>query len=346
MVPLDELAALGKREPLSALAVCTTLELEGGVNEDWRSSWGEDRVLGDSGDPLLVAVIASTPDLTHTVHPFFRPVFEALRARLLAAGCDVLTSSRSPLAEPGDDPFALARLRRRSVDGLVAMGLSTNDADIRPLRDSGLPVVFIDLDAYGDRIGYVTSENVEGMASAVRHLCGTGHDRIATITGSLRFRVGSDRLLGYRSALGFLGLERRDEYVVEGDFYHQSGYEACARLLSLKEPPNAIAAASDMMAVGAILAIEEAGSRVPEDIAVTGFDDSYFAARMRPALTTVRQDTSGIGTAAAEGILAMLRHPEQPPATVVLPTELIVRESCGAALTRKRTRGARHPANR
>ena len=334
MVPRGNEAFLGAETPLTALAVCAMLEQEGGESEDRPSSWGKDGVPSDCGDPHLVAVIASTPDLMHSVHPFFRPVFTALRAKLLGSGCDVLASSRSPLTEPGDDPFALDRWRRRGVDGLVVMGLSTDDADIRPLRDSGLPIMFIDLDAYGDRIGYVTSANVEGMAGAVHHLYGTGHDRIATITGTLQYRTAVDRLLGYRSALDFLELEKREEYVVEGDYYHQSGYEACARLLALEVPPNAIAAASDMMAAGAILAIEEAGLRVPEDIAVTGFDDSDFAGQMKPALTTVRQDIVGIGRAAAEGILSMIRRPEASPPTIVLPTELVIRESCGAALVR------------
>lgn len=172
------------------------------------------------------------------------------------------------------------------------------------------------------------------MARAVRHLYRLGRDRIATITGPLHARPASDRLLGYLSALSYVGLEEREEYVVEGDYYHQSGYEACSRLLSLDEPPNAIAAATDAMAAGAILAVEETGLRVPEDIAVTGFDDNDFAAQMKPALTTVRRDAAGIGRAAAEGILNMILHPEEPPPAIILPTELIVRESCGAALAK------------
>lgn len=334
MVPPEYDPPIDEQKSLTALAVCAMLELEGGADESRPSIWGKDGASESGGDPFLIGIVASTPDLTYTVHPFFRPVFAGLRARLLAAGCDVLVSSRSPLAEPPDDPFALDRWRRRSVDGLVAIGLCKDEVDVGPLLESGLPVVFVDLEVFGERVGFVTSENVEGMTSAVSHLCQLGHDRIATITGPPHVQVATERLLGYRSALSSFGLEERQEYIVEGDLYHQSGYEACARLLALKAPPTAIAAATDMMAAGAILAIEEAELRVPEDIAVTGFDDNYFAAQMKPALTTVRRDAVAIGQAAADGILSMLLRPEQRPPAVSLPTKLIVRESCGAALTK------------
>ena len=346
MVPPEQHVPVDEREPLTALAVCSMLELEDGESSGSPSSWGEDRASEEASDPLLVGIVASSPNLSHTVHPFFGPLIAGLRARLLEAGCDLLVSSRSPFTEPGDDPFALERLRRRGVDGLVAIGLCSDVVDLGPLLASDLPVVFIDQEVFGERVGFVGSDNVEGMTSAVQHLRRLGCDRIATITGPPRSQLASDRLFGYRSALSFLGLELRDGYVVEGDYFHQSGYEACARLLALREPPNAIVATTDAMAVGAILAIEEAKLRVPEDVAVIGFDDNSFAARMKPALTTVRRDAVRIGQAAADAIVEMLRSPDEPPPAIILPTELVVRESCGAALaTQKRTRArsARRP---
>ena len=99
-------------------------------------------------------------------------------------------------------------------------------------------------------------------------------------------------MFGYRSELDKLGLTAPPEYVVEGDFFHESGFEAMKSLLELPEPPDAVACASDSMAVGAMTAIAEAGLSVPDDIAVTGFDDADFAAIVVPALTTMRQDSS------------------------------------------------------
>jgi hypothetical protein len=149
MVPPELNAPIGEQKPLTALAVCAMFERAGGESEDRPSSWGKDSAPESSGDPFLIGIIASTPDLTHTVHPFFRPVFAGLRARLLTAGCDVLVSSRSPLVEPEGDPFSLDRWRRRGVDGLVAMGLSSSEVEIGPLLESGLAVVFVDLAALG-----------------------------------------------------------------------------------------------------------------------------------------------------------------------------------------------------
>ena len=124
---------------------------------------------------------------------------------------------------------------------------------------------------------------------------------------------------------------RRPEYVEQGDYFAPSGYEAAQRLLALPEPPDAIACASDSMAIGAMAAIEEASLRIPEDIAVSGFDDAEFAVTVRPRLTTMRQDAIGMGTVAAEAVLRMLKDPEAAPPVVVIPTELIIRESSGPA---------------
>lgn len=285
-------------------------------------------------EPWLIGVVSTTPDLPQSLHPFFGPVLAGVKTDVYAAHCDILIPAHAPLSSDGADPYAIARCHSHGVHGLIVMGIGGGDADYELVVESGLPAVFVDFDVIGERIGYVMSNNFDGMASALAHLHKLGCRRIATITGQMKTRPGIDRLLGYRSGLARLGLEEREEYVVEGDFYHHSGYEQMQRLLALPEPPDAVAAASDMSAIGAVLAIEEAGLRVPEDIAVTGFDDAPFAQLLRPALTTVRQDAFGLGRAAAEGILKMLDEPDSPPPAVLLPTELVVRESCGIEVPR------------
>ena len=174
------------------------------------------------------------------------------------------------------------------------------------------------------------SENREGAALAVRHLHELGHERIATITGALATRPGADRLDGFREELAALGLEPREEYVVEGDYYDESGYQGTRRLLELDEPPTAIFAASDLMAAGALRAANELGARVPEDLAIVGFDDIGLASLIQPALTTVRQDMHALGEAAANGLARMIENPESPPARELVPTRLVVRASSGA----------------
>jgi LacI family transcriptional regulator len=328
----DEQITIGERKPLTALAVYASLdEREGSMRLSAPGSGRPPDVARDP-DPRLVGIVTMSPVLQHTTHSFYSPLLASLRARLLEAGCDVVAGARSPREGPSSDPFAVERWRRLGAAGLIAIGIGHDDAGLRVVLESGMPTVFVDLDVLGKRSGYVMSNNLAAMAGVVRHLHALGRRRIATITGLLDASPGADRLLGYRSGLASVELRERDEYVVAGDYLHRSGYEATQRLLALPEPPDAVAAASDTMAVGAIVAVEQAGLRVPADIAVTGFDDSSFARLMRPALTTVRQDVGGLGVAAAEALLEMLDRPEQPPPAVLLPTRLIVRESCGAGL--------------
>ncbi len=285
--------------------------------------------------PRLIGIVSAMPDLPQVMHPFFGPVLAGIKARLVQARCDLLVPTYNPTSPTGEDPRAIERCFAYGASGVIVMGIDATQPDFAPLLESGRPIVLVDGRAIGGRVGYVMSENVEGAASTVRHLYKLGRRRIATITGLMPTLPASDRLFGYRSELSRLGLDQRPEYVVEGDFYHGTGYQRTKELLALPEPPDAIVAASDMMAVGAIVAIEEAELRVPEDIAVVGYDDSPFAAAMWPALTTIRQDALGLGMAAADSVLAMLDNPDFPPPTVIFPTELVIRESCGIELLRK-----------
>jgi LacI family transcriptional regulator len=120
--------------------------------------------------------------------------------------------------------------------------------------------------------------------------------------------------------------------MVEGDFYESAGYAGMERLLALEQRPEAVFCSSDMMALGAIRAAHAAGLRVPEDIAVVGFDDASFASIMEPALTTVRQDKTGLGAAACEALMRIIDESPNVPPVVILSADLVVRESCGAAL--------------
>jgi LacI family transcriptional regulator len=143
-------------------------------------------------------------------------------------------------------------------------------------------------------------------------------------------RPGVDRLRGYRTAIQALGLAYRDDYVAYGDFYAESGREQTAQLLALDEPPTAIFAAADMMAIGAVRAASEAGLSVPQDLSIVGFDDIQLAPHVNPPLTTLRQDKLGLGAAAGDALVARIAgDPDRPPLRT-LPVELIVRGSTAA----------------
>jgi LacI family transcriptional regulator len=195
--------------------------------------------------------------------------------------------------------------------------------------------VAVDAEVVGRRSGYVISDNQGGARLAVRHLRECGHERIAIVTGMLSTRPGADRLLGYRAELEAQGLRYRDDYVQEGDFYFDSGYLGMHTLLELPEPPTAVFAAGDLMAAGAVRAVEEHGLSVPDDVAVVGFDDIQLAAMMQPSLTTIRQDKTGLGATAGEALLRMLEQADAAPPTTSLPVELVVRESSRARSSRR-----------
>jgi LacI family transcriptional regulator len=143
-------------------------------------------------------------------------------------------------------------------------------------------------------------------------------------------RPGIDRLRGYRAAIQQLGLAYRDEYVRYGDFYAESGREATSALLDLDEPPTAIFAAADLMAIGAIRAAAERGLSVPADLSVVGFDDIQLAPHVNPPLTTLRQDKLGLGAAAGDALVARIAGDPDRPSLRTLPVELVVRGSTAA----------------
>jgi LacI family transcriptional regulator len=276
---------------------------------------------------VLLETGAGHPDL---MHPFFQQVLVGLKHGAGALGYDLLLFATD---EPGNGfggtHSYLRRAGHHGVDGVVVMGYDPNDAEMRKLVASGLPCITIDADPGEAHCGYVMSDNRAGAAQAVRHLHELGHERIATIAGLQWSWPGAERLEGYRDEMRRLGVEVRDEYVVEGDFYDESGYRATRRLLELNEPPTAVCAASDLMAAGALRAASELGVGVPGDLAIVGFDDIAIAGLIQPSLTTVRQEMHAIGETAAEALGQMIDDPETEPVRRVLPTQLVVRSSSG-----------------
>jgi LacI family transcriptional regulator len=274
----------------------------------------------------LIGVFLETgeghPDLQH---PFFHGVLVGLKERLGAAGFDLLLFAREAGGDGWGSGSYLARSRHHGVDGVVLMGVDPRDAEIGRLLASEVPCVGVDIELQGPHSAYVISDNATGAARAVRHLAELGHRRIATITGMLETHPGRDRLRGYRAELEAQKLPYRDEYSVGGDYYFDSGAAAMARLLELPEPPTAVFAASDLMALGALRTAAGAGIAVPEQLSVVGFDDIPWAEHANPPLTTLRQDKHGLGRAAGDALLRRLEDEDAEPAVDVLPVELMVR---------------------
>lgn len=261
-------------------------------------------------------------------HPFFTEVFIGFKRMVGQAGYDLYSfTSRHEERER----FSFVQLcRHHRLDGIVLMGVDSADPQVHDLAHSGIPCMSIDNDLISTRAGYVISDNVGGAMQAMHHLFSLGHRKIAFINGMLRSRPGHDRFIGYRQALDSVGLPYRQDYVLHSDFTAENGYAGMRQLLDLADPPTAVFCAADTMAFGAIRALHEAGLRVPQDVAVVGFDDIEMASLFIPALTTVRQDKDGLGSLAGEALVRMIEEPGFVPPGTVVPTQLIIRESCGA----------------
>ena len=214
------------------------------------------------------------------------------------------------------------------IDGVILASALMDDPILEALIKGGLPFVLIGRHPGSDPVSYIDVDNQSGACEMVTYMLRLGYRRVATITGPINMIAGSDRYNGYLDALRDRRVPFDPALVVESDFTEEGGYRSMQRLLPTQ--PDAIFVASDAMAVGAIRALREAGKRVPEDVAVAGFDDIPLAAHTQPSLTTVRQPIQKMGAIAAETLIDLISHPSALPHRVVLPTELVIRASCGS----------------
>lgn len=218
---------------------------------------------------------------------------------------------------------------RRGADGAIVLTARVSSPHILKMAER-VPVVLA-CEYIDGAVSQVSIDNVGAAMDATRHLIQLGHRRIAYVNGPPDVILSRDRLRGYTLALQQAGLPVLEELIAPGTFYLESGVEAARRLLGLPEPPTAVFCANDEMAIGFIRAAEAMGRRVPDDVAVVGFDDIRFASFYRPALTTVAQPMYEIGRRAAQLLLDQVGGKADGPQSIVLPHRLVVRESCGGA---------------
>lgn len=271
------------------------------------------------------------------VDPYFPMLIQGC-----AAACDDLGYylMLSLAVRQPDDTFR-SLIRARHVDGLIIASALTEDSLVERLLDESFPFVLIGhapehVPEYAD-IPTVDADNERGGNMAAQHLARIGFVRIATITGPTNMIAALDRRSGFLCGLRAFGIEVPTDYIQEGDWSESSGTQAMERLLRASPPPDAVFVASDSMALGALRAVRAAGLKVPEDVALVGFDDIPLAASAEPPLTTVRQPIHQLGYLAAATLIGILEtapngEDGSEAQHIVLPTELVVRASCGQAL--------------
>lgn len=301
--------------------------------------WQAIRESGYQPHPVARSLVTNRTQIIGVVIPeavttLFTDPFFPLLLRGATEACNVhqYQLMLSLFTAPADQEEMYRRILRNGyLDGVIIASTSLDDPLISNMLRDRTP--FISVGRYPhESVHYVDVDNVGGARMAVEHLIRLGHRRIATITGRLDMTAGRDRLDGYRQALRTHRLPVEEDLIAEGDFSENSGMVGMQRLLSLS--PSAVFVASDMMAIGAIKALRQVGRQVPQDVALVGFDDIPVASAIDPALTTVRQPIERIGSMAVEVLLSVLEGSSEEEASVhriILPTELVVRASCGSA---------------
>ncbi len=265
---------------------------------------------------------------------FFTEVLRGIDAVAAEHGFHLMTCFSHGQAD--EDRLVTRLLQERRVDALIWMNLSRGDGFVAPRAKPGTPIVLIDRPMHGTNWCSIRMDNAGGAEAATSHLLQHRRDHIAIITGPRDSHDAQRRLDGYRTALAKAGSAVEPQLVWKGEFTEQSGRAAMERWFGgAKKPPAAIFACNDAMALGALDVLREHGFRVPEDVAVVGFDDIESARHL--GLTSVRVPMQDMGRAAAEAAIRQISG-RQAQRQRVLPTTLVVRQSCGCAANRQSSR--------
>lgn len=261
---------------------------------------------------------------------FFSELIRGLDSAARRSGYHLLLSSSH--SDRGETEAMLRTMRGR-VDGMVVLSPDLGVEKLRSNLPEDLPVVLLNCAGDGD-FESIRIDNHGGALAMTRHLLGLGHRRIAFIRGPARNHDAAERLRGYREGMrSSRGAEWAASLEVAGDFQEEAGYRAAARILRLRPQPTAVFAANDVMAIGLLCAFRERKIRVPEDVAMGGFDDIPIAQYMTPSLTSVNVPIARLGSSAAARLLETIREGgHQSKRQEIVEARLVVRQSCGASV--------------
>jgi DNA-binding LacI/PurR family transcriptional regulator len=271
-----------------------------------------------------IAVVITEPTGRLFNDPFFPRLLRGVSGALAARDLQLvllMPSSAADAERTGD------YLTAGHVDGTLLVSLHGQDPLPDLLTKAGVPLVIGGRPLQVAGTSYVDVDNRGGARSAVEHLLLHGRRVIATIAGPKDMAPGVDRLAGYHDALDAAGVKPDASLEDSGDFTQDDGMAAMTRLLAARPDIDAVFAASDLMAAGAITVLEAAGRRVPEDVAIVGYDDSPIALTLRPALTSVRQPIEEMGHEMTRLLIELVEGPDPVPRRVILATGLVQRAS-------------------
>jgi LacI family transcriptional regulator len=272
------------------------------------------------GETNTIGVIV--PD---SANPFFAEVARGIEDTGFEQGYSVILCNSD--GDLDKELLYTSVLAEKQVDGILFVAAGESAENIRALQARRIPVVVVDRAIPDTDVDSVLTRNARGGWLATRHLIDLGHRCIGCIVGPSDLTPSAERVTGYQQALGEAGIHVDETLIAKGDFQFESGHRAMRQFLAMRDPPTAIFACNDLMAVGAIGVAVEMGWMVPADLSVVGFDDVRLASFGNPPLTTVVQPKYEMGVMAATMLLERMRDPEMPPRRRLLDTSLLIRKT-------------------
>ena len=286
------------------------------------------RIFSSKKSHLIGLVVSSISN------PFYAELARGIEDKAHEQGYNVIFCSTENKPERTETYVHL--MIDAGVDGFIFASSRLHEPVVEKLIDEHFPLVLVNRKLKGEKFNYVVLNNFKGAYEITEHLINLGHRKIAIITGPPNLSTGLDRLKGYQQALRDHGIDVNGNYVIQGPFTRETGYERAKQLLTMKYKPEAIFGGNDYIAMGVIDAVEELGLHIPEDIALVGFDDTEFASNQRVKLTTVSQRKYEMGNLSVQILIDYFERKETDYThRVILEPRLIIRESCGQKLRQR-----------
>lgn len=280
------------------------------------------RLQAGHGNAKVIGLII--PDISN---PFYAGITRGIEDVALRSGYALIFNNSDENAERQRNCVDALRMER--VDGIILPPVEEKDEYIRELILKGLTVVCVDRVIQNVQVDTVLSDNKKGACRAVSHLLKLGHKRIAHIGGIPKISTSRERLAGYRKAHRDFGVKIDPEIILEGDSRQTTAERLMGELLAMENPPTAIFTGNNLTTLGAYAACNKRGVRIPDDVALVGYDEVPWADALNPPPTVIDQSTYEIGRRAAEVLISGIENPERAPVNSVVTSKLVVRKSCG-----------------
>jgi LacI family transcriptional regulator len=270
--------------------------------------------------------------ITTIANPFYTELAQGIETTAIILGYNIILCSTN--YDLSSEKKFIDMLRSKGVDGIIFTSAHMGDPNILELVEEGFPIILVNRRTYHpmvrEKVDYVGVDNNLGGFLAIEHLIKLGHKRIGVIGGSSESSVGFERLEGGKKALATYGLNVIGDYFLEGDFLKGSGYHGGKKFLKMSEPPTGVFATNDYMALGTYQAIVEEGIKIPEEIALIGFNDIEFTSMKGIELTTIGQKKYEMGALAVKTLVERVEGGKTgSPKEIILEPELIIRKTCG-----------------